>query len=93
MQIIWSCKYLYVVSYVNQQPVRICWNIVPHAISKNLKSTNIFVHEKDGKNTAVRVRLDTKDKVWSWTGWVVVESCKTGSLVTKLGNNVIFIKS
>ena len=83
MQIIWSCKYLYVVSYVNQQPVRICWNIVPHAISKNLKSTNIFVHEKNGKNTAVRVRLDAKDKIWSWTGWVVVESGETGSLVAK----------
>ena len=93
MKIIWNCKYLYEVSYINQQPVGISWNIVPGTISKNLKSTNIFVHEKDGKNTAVRVRLDTKDKVWSWTGWVVVESGETGSLVAKLGNNVIFIKS
>lgn len=92
-QINLNCEHLQEVSYVYQQPVRTSWNTVPHAVSKNLKSTNIFVHEKNGKNTAVRMRLDAKDKIWSWTGWVVVESGKTRSLATKLGNDVVFVKS
>jgi len=66
---------------------------VPHAIPKNLQSTNIFVHEKNGKNTTVRVRLEAKDKIRSWTRWVVVKSGKTRSLVVKLCHKVIFVKS
>jgi hypothetical protein len=44
--------YLHEVSYVNQQHERTSWDIiVPHAIPENLQSTDVFVDEKNGKDT------------------------------------------
>ena len=39
------------------------WNVVPHAISKNLQCTKIVVDEKSCEDTVVRVRLEAEDKI------------------------------
>lgn len=86
--------YLHQVSYVNQQPERTTsWDIiVPHAIPENLQSTDVFVDEKNGKDTTtVRVRLHAKDEIRPWTRRVVVKSGETGNPAVKLRQSNCYV--
>jgi hypothetical protein len=65
--------YLHEVSYIDQQGMGLGWNVVPHAISKNLQRTEITVDEKSCEDAVIRVRLEAEHEVGSRTGKVVVD--------------------
>uniref|UniRef100_A0A0A8ZQE3 Uncharacterized protein n=1 Tax=Arundo donax TaxID=35708 RepID=A0A0A8ZQE3_ARUDO len=84
--------HLHEVSYVNQQGIGLGWNIVPHAVSKNLQGSNIIVDEKSSKDAVIGVRLEAKHKIGSRTGKVVVDSNSYRGLLAELVEEEIFVK-